>query len=305
LSGEPVIIFDKVSLYVEGRRFLDRADLVVSEGESLVVAGPPGCGKSFVLRLVLGLPGMARDSVRVEGDVIVDGHSIFAETLPAVQRLRSHMGSVLSGGGLIENMDVRKNITLPLNYHCRNIMGAGEIDARCDAILGDMGMEDLALPGRRPVSLNRMERMYVALARALVNQPDILLVDEPTMGISPAAAERLARFCFYYRPEFSSTPKAVEEVSSRPMTRVVTTVDLKRYLDFGLRFAVLVDGKIEELGDREAVLGSGDPKVRELLSRSADMAGPEMDGANPVPVPPNREGSRSERLHPGVARTLE
>ena len=296
MSGDPVIVFDKVSLFVDGRRFLDRADLVVYEGESLVVAGPTGCGKSFVLRLVLGLPGMTRDSVRVEGDVVVDGCSILSASLPAVQRLRRRMGSVLSGGGLIENMDVRRNIALPLNYHYRDVLGAAEIDARCDAILGDMELEELALPGRRPVSLNRMERIYVALARALVNQPHILLLDEPTTGLSPVARQRLARFCFYYRPEFSTAP-TMEEVSDKPLTRIVATVDLERYLDFGHRFAVLADGKIQVVGDREAVLASADPNVRELLPQPTHMASRGIDDAISSQVPPGG----TVQTHAGVA----
>lgn len=305
MSGKPVIVFDKVSLYVEGRRFLDRADLVVSEGESLVVAGAGGCGKSFVLRLVLGLPGMGRASVRVEGDVVVDGHSILAVPLPTLQRCRRNMGSVLSGGGLIENMDVRENIALPLNYHYRNVMSAVEIEARCDAILGDMELEELGLPGRRPVSLNRMERIYVALARALVNQPNILLIDEPTTGVSPAAGERLARFCFYYRPEFPSAPAAMEEMSGRPMTRIITTVELEPYLDFGHRFALLINGKIEEIGDREAVLGSADPNVRELLSRSRNVASPGVDDANSSGLPRRGGVAGAGRTPTGVTRTIE
>ena len=215
------------------------------------------------------------------------------------------MGSVLSGGGLIENMDVRKNIALPLNYHYRNVMSAVEIEARCDAILGDMELEELALPGRRPVSLNRMERIYVALARALVNQPNILLIDEPTTGVSPAAGERLARFCFYYRPEFPSAPAAMEEMSGRPMTRIITTVELEPYLDFGHRFALLTNGKIEEIGDREAVLGSADPNVRELLSPSRNVASPGVDDANSSGLPRRGGVAGAGRTPTGVTRTIE
>ena len=269
MSGDPIIVFDKVTLSVEGRRFLHRADLEVSEGETLVVAGPPGCGKSFVLRLVLGLPGMARETVRFEGEVFVDGRSVFDESPQGLQRLRRRLGCVLRGGGLIENMDIRRNVALPLNYHYRDVMGAGDIDARCDALFRDMGLVDRAVAGLRPVLLNREERTYVALARALVNQPHILLLDEPTSGLSPDAAERLARFCFYYQPEFSPAPAPVEDSAGKPMTRIVTAVDLQRYLDFGHRFAVLADERVQIVGDHEAVLSSSDPKVQRLMSPSA------------------------------------
>ena len=270
-KSPPLIVFDRVSLTVDGRRFLDRTELTVPEGESLVVAGPPGCGKSFVLRLILGLPGMDRDTFQVEGDVLVDGQSVFKSSPQWLQRFRRHVGSVLRGGGLIENMDIRRNIELPLNYHYRNVMDVGDIDARCTALVEDMGLGDVATPGRRPVTLNRQERMYTALARALINLPHLLLIDEPTAGLTPEAARRLARFCFYYRPEFSSrSPEPIEEMVSRPMTRIVTAVDLDGLLDFGHRFAVLVDGQLEIVGSRDDVAGTSDPRVLELLSSSME-----------------------------------
>ena len=266
-KSPPLIVFDRVSLTVDGRRYLDRAELEVPEGESLVISGPPGCGKSFILRLILGLPGMRRDAFHIEGDVLVDGQSVFDSSPQWLQRLRRHVGSVLRGGSLIENMDIRRNIMLPLNYHYRNVMDVGDIDARCDALLDDMGLRDVATPGRRPVTLNRLERMYTALARALINLPHLLLIDEPTAGLTPEAARCLARFCFYYRPEFSSrSPEPIEEMASRPMTRIVTAVDLERFLDYGHRFAILVDGQLEILGTRDDVVGSSDPRVLELLS---------------------------------------
>ncbi|MBN98212.1 MAG: hypothetical protein CME16_03015, partial [Gemmatimonadetes bacterium] len=119
-SKSPQIVFDKLSLYVEGRCYLDQIELQLQEGQSLVIAGAPGSGKSFVLRLLLGMPGVSRSEVvEYEGEVLVEGVPILGVGPNRLQQLRMQMGSIMRGGGLIDNMDIRSNITLPLVYHFR------------------------------------------------------------------------------------------------------------------------------------------------------------------------------------------
>ena len=261
----PVIIrFEKLTLEMQGQVYLRDAELTIFEGESLVVAGLPGCGKSFILRLILGLPGVDQDEVNIEGDITVNGQSVLEMPLADVQRLRRRMGSVMWDGGLIENMDIRSNISLPLNYHHRGIMSATEIEGRCDALMRDTGLLESCAPGVRPVSINREQRLYVSLARALINEPFVLLMDDPAAGLSPGSAYRLKRFFFHYVPEFPTHPSN-QVRTGRPLTRVSTTTDLGRYLDFGDRFVVLSDKKLRVIGDRRAIAASTEQDVLELL----------------------------------------
>jgi ABC-type sulfate/molybdate transport systems ATPase subunit len=164
-------------------------------------------------------------------------------------------------------MDVRRNIALPLHYHYRDHIGPSQIEARCDAVLTDMELLHLGQTGIRPVALHRQERLYVSLARALVCDPVLLLLDDPVATLSPAAAHRLCRYCFVYHPAFDTDLPDVEP--RRPRTRLVTCSDLGPYLDFGDRFLLLVDGRLEEIGTRTDVLTSSDPRVRALQSASA------------------------------------
>jgi ABC-type transporter Mla maintaining outer membrane lipid asymmetry ATPase subunit MlaF len=259
-----IIRFEKLSLEMEGHVYLRDADLTVYEGESLVVAGLPGCGKSLVLRLILGLPGADDDEVHLEGDVTVNGQSVLDMPLSDLQRLRRRMGSVMRDGGLIENMDIRGNVSLPLNYHHRGIMSVAEIEGRCDDLLRDMGLLELAATGVRPVSINREQRLYVSLARAFINEPFVLLMDDPAAGFSPGSAYRLKRFFFHYRPEFPTHPSN-QVHTGRPLTRISTTSDLGRYIDFGDRFVVLSDQKLRVIGDRVAIAASTEQDVLQLL----------------------------------------
>lgn len=259
----PIVELRHVHLEVEGRVYLDGAQLRVEAGERVVIAGLPGCGKSFVPRLILGLPGMDPGQARVAGEVIVDGLSVPSLSGGPLQGLRRRIGSVMRDGGLIENMDIRRNIALPLNYHYGDVLGPAQIDRRCAAVLEDLGLARLGRPGIRPVALNREERLYASLARALSAEPFLLLLDDPAAGLSPTPAYRLCQRAFCYEPAF--TGRLPLTGGPRPLTRIATTSDLGRYLDFGDRFVLLWEGRLEPIGDRDAVRGSTDARVRQLL----------------------------------------
>ena len=255
--GSPLVIFEQLSLWVGERCFLQEIDLVVEEGKTLVVAGEPGSGKSFFLRLALGLPGMGRaDEVRYQGDVTVDGFSALEGEIGLLQQWRRQVGALLRSGGLIDNMDVRRNITLPLYYHFSDIMSPQQIEGRCSTLMAALDIEYLDQPGLRPTGLNSEERIYVALARALINEPCVLLADDPAAGLGPEATARLLPRLFY-RPEFEDGI-AVHQRTSHPVTRLITTTDIGDYLDKGDCFAVLEDRRLRMLGDREAVSPGGD-----------------------------------------------
>ena len=261
-----LVEFRNVTLEVDGQVYLREANLKVNVGESLIVAGLPGSGKSFVIRLMLGLPGLGSEArTRLQGEVLVDGHDVAMKSAPDLQQLRSRTGAVMRDGGLIENMDLRRNITLPLTYHHRTAMGKTEIDERCDLLLHELGIDRLNKPGLRPVGLNREERLYVSLARALANEPFLLLLDDPAAGLSPGCARQLSELCFGYYPKFFTHPES-QPLSTLPLTRVATTSDISRYWNFGDRFVVLDEQQLHVVGDREAVTSSSNPLVKMLFS---------------------------------------
>ena len=201
------------------------------------------------------------------------------------ETMRTMMIISMMDGGLIENMDVCSNIALPLTYHHRTDIGKSEIDERCDLLLRDLGISQLNKPGLRPVGLNREERMYVSLARALVNAPFLLLLDDPAAGLSPGCASQLSDACFRYHPEFPTRPYA-RPPSQRPLTRVTTTSDIGRYLPFGDRFVVLHEQQLHEVGDRDAVAGSAEAHVKVLFSQMLTKGSAEAESDLP-PVAPS------------------
>ena len=136
-----------VALKMGDARLLHEVNLDLQAGETGVVIGETGSGKSSLLRLVLGLPGIQReDQVRIRGEVLVEGVSVFELSSGELQDLRRKIGLVKGDGGLIENMDVRRNVALPLAYHASAMRG-DQIESRCEAVLADLGIADLAGPG--------------------------------------------------------------------------------------------------------------------------------------------------------------
>lgn len=268
-SVSPLIELRDVTLEVDGRRFLHRARLRIHEGESVIVTGGPGSGKSFVIRLLLALPGMGDIPCTRDGEVIVNGEDVFALNGTDLQRLRRRIGFVMQGGGLIENMDIRRNIALPIQYHFRDALPDGSLaDRRCDHLLASFGLEHLGVQGLRPVALDHEQRTYVALARALIVEPFLLLLDDPTSGLSPGAAERMCRTLFRTTHFDDRLPEIETQMKT---TRVVATSDPTRYLDHGDRFVLVDEGQLIDLGDRSALESpSGQSRLSQLLHADLD-----------------------------------
>ena len=113
--------FQDVTLEVEGKSFLKNVSFRLDAGESMAITGPPGCGRSLVLRLVQGLPGMQKDDrVRLWGDVRINEESVFDMDESGLINLRLRVGSVMGERELVDNMDVDRNISLALTYHSSN-----------------------------------------------------------------------------------------------------------------------------------------------------------------------------------------
>ncbi|MBT4100740.1 MAG: ATP-binding cassette domain-containing protein [Gemmatimonadetes bacterium] len=263
VTNEPLLRFRDVTLEVDGRRFLDGAHLSVSKGESVVVAGLPASGKSFVLRLLLGLPGMDELQVVRHGEVMLDGQDVFELNGADLQRLRRRVGFVMRGGGLIENMDIRRNVTLPIQYHFRDNLPDGQLaDRRCSQLLDTFGLNHLGVPGLRPVALNAEQRVYVSLARAFMVEPFLLLLDDIATGLPPVLAKRLCQHVYGMPPEFDDV---LPDAATGELTRVVTTADLLGYVEYGDRFVLLDEGQLIDLGDRLAVESSADSRLARFL----------------------------------------
>ncbi len=161
-------------------RVLDGVDLVVREGERVVVLGPSGSGKTTLLRIVAGL------DVPDAGRVLLGGETVAGEGRLLVPPEERNVGMVFQDLALWPHMTARQNVEFPLRAR-----GVPRMDRRrrVDELLRTVGLGELG--DRRPAELSGGQRQRVALARALAASPRLLLLDEPFTSLDPELAGRL------------------------------------------------------------------------------------------------------------------
>ena len=177
MSTDAALEMHGVFQHLNGRCVLDGIDLTVGLGEWLLLIGPNGAGKSLLTRLILGLDSPSAGIIRVLGkDLSRIGVS-------AMTRLRTRIGAVLQGGGLLDGLSVIENLVLPI----RGIPGGRGRLARegrlAVALLGLDGLEN-----HQPAALSLGQRRRVELGRAMIHRPELLIWDGLTDGLDPAAA---------------------------------------------------------------------------------------------------------------------
>jgi len=231
-------------------------DLTVLEGETMVVLGASGCGKSVLLKHVIGLLKPDRGSIVIEGQEItgLESHEL--------EELRMSYGMVFQGAALFDSMTVGENVGLPLKEH-RGIKG----DELRDIVESKLRMVGLAGVSQKwPSELSGGMKKRVALARAIALDPDIILYDEPTTGLDPIMAEQINELIRALQREVNATS-------------IVVTHDLHSAKFTGDNIALMQDGHIEFVGTLDELKCSDNVAVRTFLARGqAPAPGSIVDG---------------------------
>ena len=160
-----------------GRQIVLRGiSLAVPKGETVVVIGESGCGKTVLLKSIIGL-------VRpTSGEVLFDGQNLAQLSDKELTRERMRFGFVFQQAALFDSMTVAQNIAFPLKEHTRK--SDTEVREVVRSLLGEVGLPESAI-GKRPAELSGGMRKRVGLARALALNPEVMLYDEPTTGLDP------------------------------------------------------------------------------------------------------------------------
>ncbi len=195
---------------------LNGVSLALDAGETLAIIGPSGCGKSTVLNCIGGLD-------RPDGgSVLIDGVDLAGLDDAARARMRAQtIGLVFQDHHLLPQLSVSENVLLPTLALAQRTPRA-EADARARALLDQVGLG--AVGARRPYELSGGERQRVAVARAMINRPRLLLADEPTGALDQAAADALAETLLALNREHGTALIIVTHAAAlaRRMGRVVT-----------------------------------------------------------------------------------
>ena len=240
-NNEPLVEFREVSYAVSGgQRIIDRLKLNVARGETMVLLGESGCGKTTTLRLVNQL--LAPTS----GEVIVEGK---ATSEWDVIRLRRHTGYVIQEAGLFPHFTVEQNVALVPNLENWDDLRVRE---RVREMLSLVGLDPERFADRYPRELSGGQRQRVGVARALAADPPLLLMDEPFGALDP-----LTR---------ASLQKEFAELKTRlGKTVIFVTHDVREALMLGSRIALMDKGKIVLLETPQGFLKSEDEYARAYL----------------------------------------
>src|SRR5882672_6505657 len=262
----PRIEFCEVSLAFDDQVVLDRVSFTVAPGEMKLMLGESGGGKSMILKLVLGLE--KPDS----GEIFVDGEEITRFPEPELNRLREKMGIVFQEGALFDSLSVFENVAYRLQERGED---DETIERKVEEILTFVGLKGTG--DKLPSELSGGVKRLVANARAVVDEPEIVLFDEPTTGLDPPTAGIICELGLKLRDvmEVSSiwVTHRIEDVRFLSSKYIVTAWgDKARIEDEGdklclvnTKIVMLHHGRIIFEGTDEQFWHSNDPFIREFL----------------------------------------
>ena len=240
-QDQPLVEFRNVSYSIRGARpIIDGLNLAVDRGETLVLLGESGCGKTTTLRLVNRLLSPTA------GEVLIEGKST---TSWDVIRLRRRTGYVIQEAGLFPHFTVAENVALVPSLENWD---SEKVNTRVEELLSLVGLDASRFANRYPRELSGGQRQRVGVARALAADPPLLLMDEPFGALDPLTRASL-------QTEFS-------ELKSRlGKTVIFVTHDVREALLLGTRIALMDAGKIVLLETPQEFVKSDDQRVHAYL----------------------------------------
>lgn len=228
------------------KEVLKGVDLTINKGESMVIIGGSGSGKSVLLKHIIGL--LRPD----KGSVFIEGLDITKLNEKDIYKVRKKFGMLFQGAALFDSLRVWENVSFFLLRH-RGISEkrAKEIAIEKLRLVGLVGVEDLM-----PAELSGGMRKRVGLARAIAHDPEILLYDEPTTGLDPIMADAINDLIVDLKKKLN-------------VTSVAITHDMHSAYKIGDRIAMLYEGKIIEVGTPDEIKNTTNPVVRQFITGSA------------------------------------
>jgi phospholipid/cholesterol/gamma-HCH transport system ATP-binding protein len=228
-------------------KVLEGVSFCIDKGESVVIMGRSGGGKSVLLKHLIAL--LKPDA----GQVLIDGENIVPMDERQLLRVRRKFGMLFQGAALFDSMTVAENISFA--FRRDRTLPEDEIANKVAHVL------DLVdLPGieeKNPAELSGGMRKRVGLARAIVYEPQIVLYDEPTTGLDPIASDSIDKLILRVRDRLD-------------VTSVVVTHDMRSARRLGQRILMLHDKRIYAAGTPDEIFGSKDPVVKQFVEGTSD-----------------------------------
>jgi phospholipid/cholesterol/gamma-HCH transport system ATP-binding protein len=266
-SGAPVVAFKDVSITFDVKPVLKDISFTVERGQTLILLGPAGCGKSVLLKLANGLLMPDSGSIRIFGEEIT--------TMPQreLYALRARIGMVFQESALFDSLTVEDNVAYRL--HEENVPEA-EAHKRVVEALKFVELEQAI--AKLPSELSGGMRRRVSIARAIISNPDLILYDSPTGGLDPITSTTIIELVMKQRDVSKTTSLVVthrlQDAFVLATHRFDTATggmkpiakDSNNGIDEGTKFLLLNDGGVVFQGSTEDLVHSTDPWIKEYLS---------------------------------------
>lgn len=237
-----MIKLDNVYKAFGDKKVLEGFSLEVNEGETMVIIGYSGTGKSVAIKHIVGL--LFPDS----GTVFVDGLEVPVLPREELYELRGHIGYVFQFAALFDSMTVGENVAMALRK--MRTMSESEIANRVQESLALVDLPDAE--SKYPAELSGGMRKRVGIARAIAKRPKYILYDEPTTGLDPVTSAVIDELMIRMREKLG-------------VTSVVITHDMRSAYSVGTRIAMLYDGKVRQVGTVDEIQHTTDPIVRQFI----------------------------------------
>lgn len=225
---------------------LDGVSFAIKRGDSVVIIGASGGGKSVLLKHLIGL--IAPQS----GEVLIEGENIVGMGERDLLKVRRKFGMLFQSAALFDSLTVEENIGFMLR---REGSTEREISERVAEVLRMVGLS--GIERKKPAELSGGMRKRVGLARAVIYQPEILLYDEPTTGLDPIAADSIDQLI-------------IEVVKQLKVTSIAVTHDMRSARRIGRRILMLHEGRIYADATPDELFASADPIIHKFVNGIAD-----------------------------------
>lgn len=227
---------DVSKTYPNGTHALYNINLSIEKGEFVFIVGASGAGKSTFLKLIM------HEETPTSGEIVINGNKVSSIKRSKVPYLRRHMGIVFQDFRLIEKMNVFDNVAFAMRAVGKPY---SVIKKRVPYVLELVGLKDKLK--NKPSELSGGEQQRVSLARALVNNPEIIIADEPTGNVDPEMSHEIIEL--------------LTEINAKGTTIIVVTHEHELVREFGKRVVVIDHGRIKSDSGAPASLETGDSEA--------------------------------------------
>ncbi len=265
---QPLVEIKDVSVAFENHNILQDVNLKIPAGETLVLLGESGCGKTVLMKTIIGLVQPT------SGAVSFDGQNINALNDQDLSYLRLRFGFVFQNAALFDSMTIGQNVAFPLRQHGR--FNSNQIRDMVIARLSEVGLPD-SVVHKKPAELSGGMRKRVGLARALVMNPELIMYDEPTTGLDPIMSDVINELIIRTRRR-------------NPVTSIVVTHDMNTARKVADRLVMLMPLNRLSPGESQIIFdgtpaeldSTRDRRVRQFVNGEAGERLMELRGRNPV-----------------------